>query len=883
MATKKTITEKKRGKTIVRQKPSKPDYRTNIIVRFHDDVKLPYSADAAKYVKEYHVGPWDQLVSKHPGLLISPVFSGIDPDTLKKWISKAKEMDPTYIEGKFFQYFMVTCPVESDPQTVLKDLSGWTNIKDAYINGKTLNPSIIDPSDDPLAADQGYLFSSPDGISSRYVWGVDPPPGSAGITGSDGTGINFIDIEKGWTLDHRDLGLTAAANLLEGGTIDDASRAHGTSVLGIVGAKDNGLDCVGIAPRSNINVISYNGDTVANAIIKSLNHLGFGDVLLVEATNSENYPEGTFPPVLYSVPIETTTLEFEAIRLATALGIIVIEPGGNGYDNGTPDNYEDDTPVSLNDYTKGTKYILDPGNPGQFCDSGAIIVSAARSAMSTVSGCTDSHMIMPGAPFGDRVDCCAWGENITTLSSDSFGATTGSVNNFGSTSGAAAIIAGVVLSMQGMAQAAQGYRFSPYQMRQILRDPANGTPMARLTGDPFNPIEKKIFMPDLQKYAASCFNSKPDLYMRDSLSDDGSPHTGAMSWSPDIILKNSSVPNPTNVFGYGHGEEYNDNLSDYAYAAVDNYLYFRALNQGGIAATGAKVTAFWSNPSTVITPDSLTLIGEVGFPGPIPTAGTDIETLTVSNELIWPGSEVPVTGHYCFVAFITCDQDPYFDPKKIVVDSTTWDWDRYYHFIRNNNNVTWRNFNVVPLPPPIIEEEDTDSEAAPQQDPPQEPAPGQAPPADLPKKGWVHIDFVSPGLPGINKKMDLEIISQLPRKAIGILQAPLSWKKDVHRGSPYVRTNSKRKKCYSHFNPNSKTKIENIYFKANSKTPLRLYINVPDKLRNRNYTVAVRQMLEGVEIGRVTYMLVPWKKKLKPEKPVKPGIIGKIIPRKKLK
>ncbi|MBK7627522.1 MAG: hypothetical protein IPJ16_10095 [Bacteroidales bacterium] len=876
MATRKPKITRKRGeiKPPASKLAPKRDYRARIVVQFKDEIQLPYRSDAAKYIKEFNVGPWDQLVKKHPGLTIEPLFPDIDPKKLKELIGKAKEMDPTYIEVNFFNYFRVICPVDSNPETILKDLSAWKYIRNSFLSGQGKTPAVAYSNDEfahedsatPTNPYQRYLNDAPEGVSAKYVWDF-PVPGSDGNV----SGINFIDIEKGWTLNHNDLAAHGASCLF--GTNEDGGRLHGSGVLGIICAIDNAEGCVGIVPNvNNVNVIStqdaFGTRNVAAAILSSLNYLGFGDVLLIEDTNTVNI-EGTN----FSVPIETLEPEFNAIRLATALGIIVIEPGGNGD--------EANAGIDFDTFELNNKKILKPLNDdltinADFMESGAIIVTAAESGLRTPPLAVDSHTKIPKAPYGSRIDCYGWGENITTLG---YGLTD-YVHDFNGTSGAAAIVAGAVLSMQGMVLAEHGYKFGPGQMRAILRNPLYGTQMSRKVSGSVYQLEP-VFMPDLHKFADQHLNLPPDIYMRDSLSDDGSPHAGAMSWSPDIILKNIQYANPTASFGIGSGMENNDNLSDSAYELVPNYLYFRALNQGGSVATGVKVTAFWSNPSTVITPGSLNFIGETDFPDiPKPVSG-EAETLTVSNELIW--DTVPVTGHYCFVAFVTCDQDPYFDPRKIV--DGTWSWARYYNFIRNNNNVTWRNFNVIPLPPPAdLEEEDTsDSEPAPQQDPPQEQDNGQAPPENLPKKGWVHIDFISPGLPGISKKMDLEIISRLPGKAIGILQAPVQWKREVFRGSPFVRTNVKRKKCYSRFGTGSTTRYKDIHFRADSKTPLRLYINVPEKLRNKNYTVAVRQMLDGVELGRVTYMLVPWKKKPKPVKPGKPVIKGKDVRVRKLK
>lgn len=57
-------------------------------------------------------------------------------------------------------------------------------------------PPAIDASDDPRSVDQGYLNAAPQGINARYAWG---------FAGGDGAGVNIVDVEQGWNLNHEDL------------------------------------------------------------------------------------------------------------------------------------------------------------------------------------------------------------------------------------------------------------------------------------------------------------------------------------------------------------------------------------------------------------------------------------------------------------------------------------------------------------------------------------------------------------------------------------------------------------------------------------------------------------------------------------------------------
>ncbi len=238
-----------------------------------------------------------------------------------------------------------------DLESLRKELLAWPSVRVAYIDRPTPDP-LVSPADDPRSPDQGYLDPAPDGIDAEYAWGV---------TGGDGAGQSFIDLERGWTFDHEDLD-AHGASLLHG-TLLNTSRAHGTAVLGQVCSVDNTLGCVGIVPNvASVRAVSYHMSTRPDAVFAALDNLVFGDVLLLEA-------QVTVDGASLLGPIEGFDLEYDAIRLATALGVIVIEAGGNGTNNGFAPPLAMDTfidPMGRN--------LFNPASV-DFRDSGAIIVT----------------------------------------------------------------------------------------------------------------------------------------------------------------------------------------------------------------------------------------------------------------------------------------------------------------------------------------------------------------------------------------------------------------------------------------------------------------------------------------------------------------------------
>ncbi|MEM8688828.1 MAG: S8 family peptidase, partial [Pseudomonadota bacterium] len=627
-------------------------HETHVIVRFHKFVPVPYEEKAEQYLKEFAGDAWKSLSKDFPGISLSPLFTAANPEKLQGLIDRAREVDRTYSPGHFFGYFRVRAPMMTDLDALAKRLSSWEIVDTAYVDRPGPDP-VVNAADDPRSPNQGYLDPAPDGIDAEYAWG---------FTGGDGAGQRFIDLERGWTLNHEDLN-AQGATLLHG-TIRDNSRSHGTSVLGQVCAVDNTIGCVGIAPNiASVDVVSFFGSTRPDAILAAITNLSFGDVLLIEAQAWADFS------ILLLGPIEINDADFDALRLATALGIIVVEAGGNGTDNGDP------PPMAMDTWTNSAGLqILNPAS-ADFRDSGAIIVSAATS--------TSPHTRLDYAPHGERIDCYAWGQNIDTCASSAAGSTTNYTTGFGGTSGASPIITGAALLVQGLAEAGLGYRFSPKQMRALLRNPANGTPPAATETTQIG------VMPDLRAIIdGSDINLAHDVYIRDNVGDTGDPHSGSISASPDIILLPSTAADPQASFGQGSGTENNNALGFEAVAGQDNHLYARLRNRGGSNAANVDATIFWSPVSTLVTPDLWTLVGSTTLPN-VPMG----DQLTVSSAITWPQAEIPGPGHYCFVGLVGTAQDPAPGPADFL------NFDNFRTFIRENNNVTWRNFNVVPSAP----------------------------------------------------------------------------------------------------------------------------------------------------------------------------------------
>ncbi|MGI8583144.1 MAG: hypothetical protein ACR2KX_13155, partial [Chitinophagaceae bacterium] len=290
----------------------------------------------------------------------------------------------------------------------------------------------------------------------------------------------------------------------------------------------------------------------------------------------------------------------------------------------------------------------------------------------------------------------------------------------------------------------------------------------------------------------------------------------------------TEVMNPQTAFGVGSGTENDNTLGTDAEIGQDNFIYVRVLNQGGSNAVNVNATVFWSPPATLITPDLWTLAGSVSIPN-VPAG----EVLTVSNKITWPSSAIPAAGHYCFIGIIGNAEDPAPDPADFI------NWNNFTEFIRENNNVTWKNFNVADNDPDV--------------DP------------SIPK-GFFVLPFLATGAPDKKRKFDFEVISGLPEGSKVFLEIPLRWKTEFFRHQADLKYKLRKEYVPIPIKYAGKHLLEGIELDAKSKAKLRLLVFIPEKLRKNEYSIAVRQIWKRQEVGRISWKIVSKERKREIEK-----------------
>lgn len=285
---------------------------------------------------------------------------------------------------------------------------------------------------------QIYLNAATNGINAKYAWG---------LPGGTGKNVTIVDIEYSFNKNHEDL---PAIPVIGGQMWNGFGNDHGTAVLGEMVSKSNSYGVKGIAYQakgkfssacmsSSNNCVGYYNP--ANAINIARSSTAYGDVILIEqqtpVCNLSDYG-----------PLEWDQAVFDAIKLATSAGRIVVEAAGNGN-------------VNLNIAGCNNKFNRNVR------DSGAIIVGAG--APPNFSQTDRSRLSF--SSYGSRVDVQGWGYNVVTTGYKDLYAGSGKnqwyTATFSGTSSASPIVAGAAAILSSIAQQ-RGLKKSPAWIRSAL-------------------------------------------------------------------------------------------------------------------------------------------------------------------------------------------------------------------------------------------------------------------------------------------------------------------------------------------------------------------------------------------------------------------------------
>ncbi|WP_198285758.1 S8 family peptidase [Bacillus cereus] len=448
-----------------------------LILKFKNEANLPYQDGIEKFIKEEKQDPeLIGILAEYQNVTINRLFSSLNPKEIKNLGKEIKDSD--HISSNLLNYYIVETQGDIDVQALLVKFEKSSLVETAYLQEEEAPPEerlsnlSVNPYDEPRLTRQGYLEPAPLGINAPYAWS---------IKGGDGKGTTFVDMEYGWLFSHEDL-VNQKIELMSGQNKSE-HHDHGTSVLGIVSAEDNNIGGIGIAPKAKVKVVSQIRDNgmynTADAILSAVNNMQAGDILLLEAQATyEGYGDKNY------LPVEVKPDIFDAIRLGTNKGIIIIEAGANGGND--LDQFRD----------RNGKQVLNRNSP-DFKDSGAIMVGAASARV--------PHKRSYFSNYGSRVDVYGWGNAVDTTDAKPREFMTNLyTSSFSGTSSASPIIAGAAASIQGITKTNLGKVYTPSQLRDILSDPSTGTK----SNDPAS--DKIGVLPDL-KAIVSKLGFSPNL------------------------------------------------------------------------------------------------------------------------------------------------------------------------------------------------------------------------------------------------------------------------------------------------------------------------------------------------------------------------------------
>jgi hypothetical protein len=431
------------------------------------DPTVAQSSDYAKRLAALHLTPpqveneMSRIHSFLGGqpLQVLPLFSGLSDKQLGSLQKDAQTRSKQQL-ADLTTYFEVRLSDANAAlvRQIVEKLSQFGSVETVYAMPVPVNAQDIPPTTTlDLRPSQGYTGPAPTGIDVPFA---------RSLPGGKGEGITVVDVEFAWDFDHEDLPHTPIFREGLGIAPLGEWNDHGTAVLGEILGVANSFGVTGIAPSAKYGTSSAIGldffgrglaiYNVSNAILVAASKMNAGDVMLIE----QHFPG---PSSGLKCPCNCTQFEYvameyfpdvyDAISLATSLGIVVVEAAGNGSMNLDSARYE---------------HRFDR----TFRDSGAILVGAGN-ASNQSPRCFSN--------VGSRLDVQGWGNSVATLGYGDPGMRISGDDSrqwytgiFSGTSSATPIVAGAAVLVQSTRKARGLQLLSSEGLREVLS--STGTP-----------------------------------------------------------------------------------------------------------------------------------------------------------------------------------------------------------------------------------------------------------------------------------------------------------------------------------------------------------------------------------------------------------------------
>lgn len=131
-------------------------------------------------------------------------------------------------------------------------------------------------------------------VEQVLPWGVDRVNADVVHDYDTGTGVKVGVIDTGIDLDHPDLTVAGNTTFVDGTTTGNDDNGHGTHVAGIIGARDNSIGVVGVAPDASLYAVKvldskgsgYESDVIAGIQWAVDNHMNVVNMSLGSSSAS---------------------------------------------------------------------------------------------------------------------------------------------------------------------------------------------------------------------------------------------------------------------------------------------------------------------------------------------------------------------------------------------------------------------------------------------------------------------------------------------------------------------------------------------------------------------------------------------------------------------
>ena len=144
-----------------------------VVVKFRDDVLLPWRDNAETDIPDPHRPTWAALAQAFPGITLLRNVSeeAISTSAIQRLVELAQERDATYRPPNFFCYFGIPCRRQIDPHRLAQRLREWPIVELAWVEVAPIGAA------DPLGANgeranQDYL-DPPSGFAAPFAGAID--------------------------------------------------------------------------------------------------------------------------------------------------------------------------------------------------------------------------------------------------------------------------------------------------------------------------------------------------------------------------------------------------------------------------------------------------------------------------------------------------------------------------------------------------------------------------------------------------------------------------------------------------------------------------------------------------------------------------------------